>query len=179
MSWCSRKSNSISNTRSPYGMAEVVKPRALTYSATFHQWLILGLSASRTLPTICVHMCSVSRVSCHAERGKAGQQTGESETAVLRTSVMRPLQTDSIVAATDSARVQLTMLYSIARTWVDWSALRVNSLVCSSRIECAARNHSAKTPHGRSVSSATTLVNAFLLPRRLQFKERSCLLARR
>ena len=32
-----------------------------------------GLSASRTLPTICVHICRVSRVSCHSAKGSAGQ----------------------------------------------------------------------------------------------------------
>ena len=54
------KSNSISNTRESYGMGEVVRPRALTYKGTFHQWLTLGVSASLTLPTIWVHMCSVA-----------------------------------------------------------------------------------------------------------------------
>ncbi len=81
----------------------MVRPRALTCSATFHQWLTLGVSARRTLPTICVHMCSVSRVGCQAERGSAGQQVGESETAVLwvsvmgRASVMGCSKTNSIV----------------------------------------------------------------------------------
>src|ERR1051326_38277 len=32
-----------------------------------------GVSFNRILPTICVHMCSVSRVSRHEESGKSGQ----------------------------------------------------------------------------------------------------------
>src|SRR6202142_4031209 len=53
-------------------MAEVVSPRAFTYSATSHQWLTYGLSASRTLPTICVHICKVSQVAFHSVSGSAG-----------------------------------------------------------------------------------------------------------
>src|SRR5262249_24367402 len=63
-------------------MAPVVSPRALTCSAAFHQWFTLGVSARRTLPTICVHICRVSRVACQAPGGSAGQQAGASETAV-------------------------------------------------------------------------------------------------
>src|SRR5208283_2911612 len=32
-----------------------------------------GLCMSRIFPTICVHMCSVVRVSCHSFSGKLGQ----------------------------------------------------------------------------------------------------------
>src|SRR5437773_1527735 len=53
-------------------MGVVVSPRAVTYSATCHQWFCLGASASRVLPTICIHMCSVSRVSRHSESGRLG-----------------------------------------------------------------------------------------------------------
>src|ERR1039458_132197 len=53
-------------------MAEVVSPRALTYSGTFHQWFCSGVSASRVLPTICVHICSVSQVSFHASHSSSG-----------------------------------------------------------------------------------------------------------
>src|SRR5262249_20099310 len=64
-------------------MAPVVSPRALTCSATFHQWFSRGVSSSRTLPTICIHICSVSRVPCQASGGSAGQHDAASETAVL------------------------------------------------------------------------------------------------
>src|ERR1700734_1987480 len=60
-------------------MRDVVSPRAVTYSGTFHQWFTSGVSASRTLPTTCVHMCSVSHVSFHSASGSAGQQRGSSE----------------------------------------------------------------------------------------------------
>src|SRR2546425_351987 len=76
------KSNSISKSRGPYGMGDVVKPHVLTYSATFHQWLLRGVSASRTLPTICAHLFSVVQASFQEASGKAGQQSGKSETAV-------------------------------------------------------------------------------------------------
>ena len=45
----------------------------VTCSAMPHQWLIGGASASATLPTICVHRCSVAYVSFHASYGSAGQ----------------------------------------------------------------------------------------------------------
>src|SRR5437667_5413375 len=69
-------------------MGDVVKPHVLTYSATFHQWLLRGVSASRTLPTICVHLCNVAQVSFQEASGKAGQQSGKSETAVRRESII-------------------------------------------------------------------------------------------
>ena len=47
------KSKSIDSRRSPYGIGDVVRPRAVTYSVTFHHWFILGASASRILPTTC------------------------------------------------------------------------------------------------------------------------------
>jgi hypothetical protein len=37
----------------PVGMGPVVSPRVLRYSVTCHQWLRGGVSAIRTLPTIC------------------------------------------------------------------------------------------------------------------------------
>ena len=52
-------------------MSEVVRPRASTYSGTFLQWFTLGVSASRSLPTICVHSCRVSRVSWRTLVGAA------------------------------------------------------------------------------------------------------------
>src|ERR1700674_5406622 len=66
------KSNSASTKRSAYGIADVVRPRAETYSGTCHQWLIIGASARRVLPTICVHSWSVSLVSRQASSGSAG-----------------------------------------------------------------------------------------------------------
>src|SRR4051795_7119687 len=80
-------------------------------------------------------MCSVSRVSCQAERGNAGQQTGESETAVLRTTsvIGTPWVTRQKTAPdkqyirgraqrASSARDSLTRSRQLAR-----SALPVNS----------------------------------------------------
>src|SRR6266550_9081460 len=54
-------------------MGEVVRPRAETYSVTFHQWLTSGVCFMRILPTICVHMCTVASVSCHSSRMSSGQ----------------------------------------------------------------------------------------------------------
>src|ERR1700677_1929300 len=56
-------------------MAEVLRPRALTYSGTFHQWACSGLSARRTLPTICVHMCRVSAVADQSSQRSSGQSS--------------------------------------------------------------------------------------------------------
>src|SRR5258706_4049827 len=56
-------------------MAEVVSPRGVTYRVTCHQWLRKGESSMRTLPTICVHICSVSRVSFHASYGNDGHSS--------------------------------------------------------------------------------------------------------
>ena len=52
----------------------VPSPRAVTYRVTCQEWLSHGVSASRTLPTICVHSCSVSQVSFHAANGSSGQR---------------------------------------------------------------------------------------------------------
>ena len=49
------------------------KPRAVTYSGTFHQWTCIGVRCIRTFPTIWVHMCNVWYVSCHSASGRAGQ----------------------------------------------------------------------------------------------------------
>src|SRR5580698_900261 len=75
---CSIKSNSMSRASwpasLPQAMADVLNPRAVTYSGTFHQWFCSGVSASRVLPTICVHMCRVSAVSdqwLHSSSGHA------------------------------------------------------------------------------------------------------------
>ena len=54
------------------GISDVVRPRGVTYSGTFHQWLISGVDSIRTLPTICVHNCKVSRVPCQSASGNAG-----------------------------------------------------------------------------------------------------------
>src|ERR1700754_59261 len=70
---CSTKSNSMSKTPASYGIADVVKPRGLTYRVTCHQWLISGACVSRILPTIWVHMCSVSREAVHSSTRNDGQ----------------------------------------------------------------------------------------------------------
>src|SRR5882672_2011559 len=67
------KSKSIANSRVPCGTGEVERPRGVTYRVTCHEWLIQGVCASRTFPTICVQRCSVAAVSCHASSGSAGQ----------------------------------------------------------------------------------------------------------
>ena len=67
------KSKSIWNPRPLAGIIDVDSPRAVTYSGTFHQCDVLGVWARRTLPTIWVHSCNVSRVACHSATGNAGQ----------------------------------------------------------------------------------------------------------
>src|SRR5258706_15415140 len=67
------KSKSIANSRVPCGTGEVDSPRGVTYRVTCHEWLIQGVCASRTFPTICVQRCRVAAVSCHASSGSAGQ----------------------------------------------------------------------------------------------------------
>ena len=54
------KSKSIWNVLVPSGIGEVVRPRAVTYSATCQEWFSQGERARRILPTIWVHRCSVS-----------------------------------------------------------------------------------------------------------------------
>ena len=54
-------------------MSEVVSPREVGYSGTFHQWFTSGVEARRIFPTTCVHMCSVARVSSQRARGSSGQ----------------------------------------------------------------------------------------------------------
>src|SRR4051812_23877856 len=58
-------------------MSDVVRPRALTYSGTFHQWFSLGVFASRTLPTIWVQSCRVSRVADHSATGSDGHRPAD------------------------------------------------------------------------------------------------------
>src|ERR1039457_6887537 len=70
-----KKSNSTSKIPRPYGMDEVVNPRTLTYSGTSHQWFAYAERASRTLPTIWVHMCSVAQVSFQSSRCSSGQNS--------------------------------------------------------------------------------------------------------
>src|ERR1035438_6255730 len=59
-------------------MRDVVKPLAVTYKGTFHQWFTIGVRARRILPTIWVHMCRVAQVSFHESGGNAGQHSGRS-----------------------------------------------------------------------------------------------------
>ena len=76
--WWSRKSKSTWNRRRPYGIGEVVRPLAVTYNGTCHQWLSGGARAMRTLPTIWTHMCSVDIVGSHARQGSSGQASRSS-----------------------------------------------------------------------------------------------------
>src|SRR4051812_29852262 len=82
-SWCATKSKSIWKAPEPYGIAEVVSPRAETYSGTCHQWFSAGESAIRTLPTTCVHRCSVSRVGSHASSSSAGHALVSGDSAIV------------------------------------------------------------------------------------------------
>ena len=66
------KSRSIWNARSPNGIGDVVRPRAVTYSGTCHQWLSGGARASRTFPTIWSHRCSVEIVGSQSRHGSSG-----------------------------------------------------------------------------------------------------------
>ena len=52
-----------------------MRPRAVTYNATCHEWFSQGICTSRILPTICVHKCSVSHVSFHAANGNSGHSS--------------------------------------------------------------------------------------------------------
>ena len=53
------KSKSMVQALVPTGIANVVSPRALTRRVAFQKWLVRGVRASWTLPTICVHRCRV------------------------------------------------------------------------------------------------------------------------
>src|SRR5579859_4324847 len=64
--------------RWPKGIVEVVSPRAVSANVTFHQSFRNGVSASFTLPTTCVHMCTVLSVACHSAYGNAGQMSSSS-----------------------------------------------------------------------------------------------------
>src|SRR2546421_3878461 len=64
-------------------MGDVVSPRGVTYKVTCHQWFTNGLSSILTLPTTCVHICSVSQVSRHASKGRAGHRSVASPSCVL------------------------------------------------------------------------------------------------
>src|ERR671922_823979 len=82
-------------------MGVVVRPRALTYSGTCHQWFWVGASAIRVLPTICIHMCRVSRVSCHSANGRLGQVSGSS--------IRRSLLSITITSPPDIVSCSLTL----------------------------------------------------------------------
>src|SRR5260370_30833698 len=57
-------------------MADVLSPRGVTERGTFHQWFSSGARAIRVLPTICVHMWSVSQVFSHSANGSGGHSDG-------------------------------------------------------------------------------------------------------
>src|SRR5689334_14215543 len=69
------KSNTTSKASRSKGIVEVVNPRGVTYSVTFHQWFTSGVRPARVLPTICVHMCSVSQVLSHSANGSGGHSS--------------------------------------------------------------------------------------------------------
>ena len=66
------KSKSIENASAPCGIGEVVSPRAVTYRGTCQEWFVHGDWTSRTLPTTCVHRCSVAQVSRQSSKGSGG-----------------------------------------------------------------------------------------------------------
>src|ERR1700719_1833737 len=82
-----------------YDIEDVVRPRALTYRGTFHQWLTKGVSASRTFPTICVHMCSVARVSSQDSSGKEGQHSGKSLKRWERVSILPDMLPPGVIVS--------------------------------------------------------------------------------
>src|SRR5690349_2091069 len=67
--------------------------------------------------------------------------------------------------------------YSMVQTWLARSELRDNSPVCSSRSECAARNHSARPAQGCAVSTSARSVDFFLL--QVHPKDWMCIFTRR
>src|SRR3954471_18840315 len=69
----------MENALPPCGIKPVVRPRADTYSTTFHQWFISGVFSMRTLPTTCVISCRVSRVSTHWATGISGHPEAKSD----------------------------------------------------------------------------------------------------
>src|SRR5579863_10394319 len=54
-------------------MLPVVRPLALTYKVTCHEWFNQGVCFSRILPTICVHRCNVAIVSFQFSNSNTGQ----------------------------------------------------------------------------------------------------------
>src|SRR6516162_6796613 len=85
-------------------MRDVVSPRALTYNGTFHQWLVRGVSASRTLPTIWVHMCSVAQLSFHDSSRNSGQHSSRSELTVPHEFFITYSNFTSYIANLDESR---------------------------------------------------------------------------
>ena len=73
------KSKSMWKRRVPCGMGEVVSPQQVTYSVTFHQWLMRDVCSRRIFPTICVHMWRVERVGCHASGEESVGQPEDEE----------------------------------------------------------------------------------------------------
>src|SRR4051812_7728369 len=98
------KSNAISKVRAPSGIGDVVSPRAVGYSVTCQEGVIHGVRARRTLPTICVHRCSVAYVSCQASSGSAGHGVVSDMAGVLRT---RPRRSRSRLRRGHSERQRL------------------------------------------------------------------------
>src|SRR3546814_8268364 len=59
----------MSKLLSPAGIGDVVSPFAVTWSVELQEWFSQGDSASRILPTIWTHMCTVANVSAQASGG--------------------------------------------------------------------------------------------------------------
>ena len=76
----------MSKTPAGCGIGDVFSPRAVTYNGTCPHWGSIGASASRTFPTICMYMCSVSRVGRHASYGSSGQASSFEVGASMRLS---------------------------------------------------------------------------------------------
>src|ERR1700738_5736086 len=95
------KSRSIWKPRVPSGIDEVVRPRAVTYSATCQKGFSHGERARRILPMIWVQSCSVSQVSRHAALGSSGQGAGE-------VPLMLDLHVAGVMATTDTRKYHVS-----------------------------------------------------------------------
>ena len=109
------------------GSSDVVSPVAVTYSGTFHQWLITGVRARRTLPTICVQSCNVSRVGAHSATGNAGHEddvtvrapTIPRTAATVRCANVGPVTNASPDALTIDRRAPARRIELDGGSWVD------------------------------------------------------------
>jgi hypothetical protein len=70
-SWWSTKSNSMSNTPERHGIADVVSPVG-DVQRHLPPVVTSGARTRRILPTICIHMCRVSRVAVQSSTRRLG-----------------------------------------------------------------------------------------------------------